>query len=61
MFLFNLVSLPEPTDFLASTTEWSSPIFTDLLPFVYLAAGLAVGIGLVALIIHWFGGLFHKQ
>lgn len=58
MLLLNLVNLPTPTNFLASTTEWSSPFFDEFLPFIYLAGGLAIGIGVVALIIHWLGGLF---
>jgi len=60
MCLFNLVSLPTPTNFLASTTEWSSPVFSDFLPFIYLAGGIAVALGIVAMVIHWLAGLFKR-
>lgn len=60
MNFLNLVTLPDATDFLASTTEWSSPIFTEFLPLLYLVCGLAIGIGVVAIIMHWFGGIFKR-
>lgn len=59
--MLNLITIPDPTDFLASTTEWSSPIFTEFLPIIYLAVGLAIGIGIVMMIIRWASSFFHKN
>lgn len=60
-YLFTtLIDLPNPTNFLASTTDWSSPIFNALTPLLFLAVGLAVGIGVVVAIMHWFGGIFKR-
>jgi len=54
-YLFTtLVDLPNATDFLASTTDWSSPIFNALTPFLYLAVGIGIAIFLISWIIGFF-------
>lgn len=41
--------LPGPTTSLAGIKEWANPVFVDLLPYAYLAAGLILAVGLI-----WF-------
>lgn len=53
--LTTFVDIPTPTDFIASTTEWSSPFFTAFLPFIYFI----VGIGVFVLIYKLITGVFH--
>lgn len=49
--MYALLVIPSSTVLLASTGEYSSGLFTDLLPIVFLGAGLLVG-GLLV----WFIG-----
>jgi len=46
-----LATLPSSTTFLASIGDWSSSIFTDLLPFATLAVGVVLGLGLLSFVI----------
>lgn len=59
MPFLSLVTLPSASTLLASSSDWSAPIFTDLLPFVYLAVGVFVAIGLLAFIPGIFAKVFH--
>lgn len=58
MLLISLATLPSASEFFASTSEWSSPMFTDLLPFAMLAIGLFLGIALIYFIINALRKLF---
>jgi len=58
---YNLVSLPNATEFLASTTDWASPIFSDLLPFVYVVGGLSIGVAIILFLIKAIKGAFHHD
>jgi len=53
-----LVSLPNPTDFLASIGAWSSPLFTSLTPFIYYAVGITLGVFFVWFLIYIAKSLF---
>lgn len=46
-----LASLPSGTTLMANLAVYSSPLFDQLLPFVYFAGGLIVGAGLAWFII----------
>lgn len=46
-----LATLPSGTQALASVGEYSSPLFTDLLPFAFFGGGIFLGLGLIAFII----------
>lgn len=54
--MLTLVSLPTPSDLLASVGAWSSALFTDLLPISALMAGLVVGGLLLGGLIRWIVG-----
>lgn len=47
--MLSLVTLPDPSTFLTSVSNWSSPFFDDLLPIAYLA----IGFPLAGLIIYF--------
>lgn len=56
-----LATLPSGTSTLAQIGAYSSPVFDDLLPFAVFAAGLIVGVALVAFIIVSVGRAFHRD
>jgi len=60
MLTTSFVDLPSATQFIASSTDWSSPIFDALKPFLWLIVGLSVAIGIFLLIIKAVGGIFHR-
>jgi len=37
------ITLPDPTTTFASTTDWSAGMFTNMLPILYIVAGLLIG------------------
>jgi len=53
--LTTFVDLPSATQFIASTTDWSSPFFTAFLPFLYVI----VGVGVFILAFKLISGIFH--
>lgn len=56
--MYSLATLPSATTLIASTSEWSSPIFNDLLPFAIVIIGIALGVGLVLLLIKGLTSIF---
>lgn len=54
MPLLSLITLPAPADFIASSTAWATPIFSDL---VYILAAL-VGLTLGGFLLRKLGGRF---
>jgi hypothetical protein len=54
--LTTLVDLPNATDFIASTTEWSAPLFQAFLPFIIVI----VAVGLVIVFFKLITGVFRK-
>jgi len=54
MPLLSLFTLPTPTEFLASTSEYSAPVVTDFMPFIILILGITIGLGVVVLLIGVF-------
>lgn len=61
MPFLSLAVLPSSTSFLADVSEWSSPIFSDLLPFAIFAIGFILGIALVAFLPAIVGKIFHHN
>lgn len=61
MPFLSLAVLPSSTTFLADIGEWSSPIFSDLLPFGTFAIGVILGVALIGFIIAAVAGVFHRQ
>jgi len=55
--LTTFVDLPNPTNFIASTTEWASPLFEAFLPFIYIV----VGVGVVIFFFKLITGVFFKK
>jgi len=45
--------LPTATTIFASTSAYSSPTFTEFIPFAYLAIGFTVGSMIVVAIAYW--------
>lgn len=45
--LFSLFTAPSATGTLASVGEWSSPVFDNFLPIVYIVSGAIIGALLV--------------
>jgi len=42
--MFTIVTLPDASTILASTTAYSSTLFTDFMPLMYLAIGILVAV-----------------
>ncbi len=60
MPFLSLVTLPSASTFLSGAGDWSSPIFTDILPFIYFAVGVTLAFYLAKFLIHVVGSLFHR-
>ena len=41
--LFTFITAPDPSVAMASTSVWSTEIFSNLLPVLYIVAGLIIG------------------
>lgn len=52
--MLSLFTLPNASTTLAGIGEYSTPIITDFLPFIYVI----VGITLAILIVKWLVGIF---
>jgi hypothetical protein len=50
-FLFSFFTLPDAATTMASTTEYSSVMFDELLPVLYIVAGILIGGMIVAKLI----------
>ena len=48
------VDLPSPSQFIASTTDWSAPLFQTFLPFIWISVGVLIFILCVRLILILF-------
>ena len=53
--LTTFVDLPNPQTFIASTTEWSAPLFTAFLPFIWIVVGIGIFVLFFKLITGVFG------
>jgi len=51
MIYGTLFTMPSATDIMASTSEYSSPLFTDFLPLIYLVLGVTLAVGLVIVLV----------
>jgi len=45
--MFSIVTLPDMSTILSSSTAFASPLFTDLVPLVFLAIGVVAAVVLV--------------
>jgi hypothetical protein len=64
--LFTLITLPSTAEFFSSVGQWSSALFDELKPVLYLVVGLglAVAFGLLILrLASWLIGILrgHKE
>jgi hypothetical protein len=50
-----LATLPDASSSLASLGAWSNPLLNELMPFVFLAGGLLLGVALVIFLIRGVG------
>lgn len=50
--MLSLATLPNPATFMTDIGAWSSPIFTDLLPFAVFAIGIILGFAFIRFIIN---------
>jgi len=57
MIFGTLLTLPDASTTLAAVGDYSAPIFTDLLPFFYLAIGVFLGLFVVS----WLIGLVARH
>jgi len=51
MLYGTLFTLPDAETILASTSEYSVPLFSDFLPLIYLVGGVGLGLLLIFVII----------
>lgn len=58
--MYNLFAIPAATTTIAQVTEYSAPWFTELLPVVYVAVGLAVGIGFIIFLMAVVHNAIHR-
>jgi len=59
MYLFStFVDLPDATEMIASTSDWASPVYDSLKPFMYIALGLIVAVGIILFVINLFRSIF---
>jgi len=57
-----LATLPNPADMMTSIGVWSSPLFTDLLPFALYAVGIMAGVFLITFLIEMAKSAFgHRK
>lgn len=56
LILTTVLPLPDPTTFIASSTEWTSPMLIYLMPLIIIT----VGVALVFFVFRFIVGLFHK-
>jgi len=56
-----LFTLPSASDLLASTSEYSSPMFNDMLPIAILAVGVFLGLFIIGFIIKTITGMRHHD
>jgi len=52
------VELPSATETIASSSEWAIPLFNTLKPFLFIAIGIIVTVGLVVFAINLFKSIF---
>jgi len=55
-----LIELPSTTEFFAQIGAWSSAMFNELKPIVFLVAGLALGVAFGILILRLASWIFEK-
>lgn len=61
MLMLTLATLPNPAEFMVSVGAWSSPLFSDLLPFATFAVGLILGVFLIGFVVRAVKNLTDKE
>jgi hypothetical protein len=51
MMFLSFITLPDPTDLIATTTAWSTVFFDNLIPIIAAVAGIIVGVYFVKFLI----------
>jgi len=60
MIYGTLFTMPPAATVMASTSEYSSPLFSDFLPLIYLVRGISLGLLIVWVIIQSVGAKSQK-